>query len=212
MSEVRGLQSLLIRSRGPHQPGSCCPDTLPGPIREFLRQFSDSPQNLIPAVAVPGSPGGSNPSAVGWTEVVAIIDAAAAWQELLVPSIAAARCESARLLVLVLPSETGSSRLDEVRHELQCHDIRTLAAGVRCIETPALLAELLTELLQDTRRPLMLFRSGSVAAAVAAVELLIRGLESGAEACERDAEWHLTIANAPMPQLPTEPSAISQKS
>jgi len=145
------------------------------------------------------------------TDVVAVIDAAAAWQRLLVPCIAAARCEAARLLVLVLPSETGSSRLDEVRHELQCHDIRTLPAGVRCIETPALLPELLTELLQDTVRPLILFRCDSVATAVAAVDLLTRVLGSGAEVGEKHAEWHLTVAQAPIPLQPAEPTTFSQK-
>lgn len=211
MPEARGLQNLLIRPGGPHQPGNFPEHALPGPIADFLHQASGSQQNLIPAVAVPGSPGGSDLAATGLTDVVAIIDAAAAWQELLLPCIAAARCESARLLVLVLPSGTGSSRLDAVRDELQCHDIRTLPAGVRCIEPPTLLAEVLTELLQDARRPLMVFRSGSVAAAVAAVELLMRVLDSRADLCERQTEWHLTVASAPMPLQPTEPVTFSQK-
>lgn len=211
MSAFRGLETLLIRRGCQHLSGCFCPDNLPGPIVNFLQQASDSPQNLITAAAVPGSPVGSSPPAVEWTDVVAIIDAAAAWQELLSPSIAAARCESARLLVLVLHSGTDAGRLDEVRQELQCHDIRTLPAGVRCIATPALLAELLTELLQDTPRPLMLFRSSSVAAAVATVELVMRVLENGVEVCERRTEWLLTVAGAPGPLQPNESTQNSQK-
>ena len=143
--------------------------------------------------------------------MVAMIDATAGWQELLVPCIAAARCESARLLVLVLPSETGSSRLDEVRHELQCHDIRTLPAGVRCVEAPEFLPALLEEVPGDTRRPLIVFRSDSIAAAVAAVELLMPSPNDGAEVCEGRAKWQLTLASVPGQLQSPESSTISQK-
>lgn len=211
MSEARNLQTLLIHPGSPQQPATLPEAALPRQLVDFLQDPSGSSLNLFPAVAVPSLPGGCVPSAVGLTDVVAMIDAAAGWQELLVPCIAAARCESARLLVLVLPSETGSSRLDEVRQELQCHDIRTLPAGVRCIATPALLAELLTELLPATPRPLLVFRSGSVAAAVATVELVMRVLENGVEVCERRTEWLLTVAGALGPLQPKESTQNSQK-
>lgn len=211
MSEARDLQTLHIRPGGPHQPENFREETLPGPIVDFLRQASSSLLVPTPAAAVPGSPGGGAPSAAGFTDVVAMLDAAVAWQELLVPCIAAARCESARLLVLVRPSETGSSRLDEVRHELQCHDIRTLPAGVRCVEAPELLPELLAESLQNSRRPIIVFRSGSTAAAVAAVELLMRSPNDGAEVREGHAKWQLTVASAPGQLQSPESSTISQK-
>lgn len=107
-----------------------------------------------------------------FTDVIAVVDPEHSWQNLLLPAICAARHETARLHVLALPSAIGTSRLQEVRAELQGHDIRTLPSGLRCSELERPLREQLAEMLQETPRPVVLVRNPAGAAAMAAAELL----------------------------------------
>lgn len=130
------------------------------PLDEYLRQ----PTHRL-LFATCGSLG-------GFTDVIILIDAADFWQDLLLPAIATARTASARLLVLVSPSQDGSRRLDAVRSELQCHDIRTLPSGILCVELPDPAQESLAEFLQQAPQPLVFLRSGAVAMTLAATELL----------------------------------------
>ncbi|MEY3174797.1 MAG: hypothetical protein RLZZ436_2711 [Planctomycetota bacterium] len=134
--------------------------------------------------ASPAPDARSEAAAGDFTDVIAVVDPEHSWQSLLLPAICAARHETARLHVLALPSAIGTSRLQEVRAELQGHDIRTLPSGLRCSELERPLREQLAEMLQETPRPVVLVRNPAGAAAMAAAELLGTGHFAGNSAAE----------------------------
>ncbi|MFM7056220.1 MAG: hypothetical protein ACKO2P_04780 [Planctomycetota bacterium] len=130
------------------------------PLREYLRQPAN--RLLYPTRTVSG----------GFPDVIAIAATAHCRSGILVSAIATARTASARLLVLVAPAQDGTSQLEAVRAELQCHDIRTLPAGIRCAELSWPLDESLAEFLRQAPDSLVLLTCESAALAAAATARL----------------------------------------
>lgn len=128
----------------------------------------------------------NRPAPEEFSDVIALVDDADSWPELLPPALSLARRESARLRLLILPSADNNSRVDEVRAELQRHDIRTLPAGVQCTPTQDSLHQTLVDTLQDTPRPLLLLRSAAAEANCDTVSIVVASLLSPTTAAEHD--------------------------
>ncbi|MFM7036563.1 MAG: hypothetical protein ACKO2L_02460 [Planctomycetaceae bacterium] len=127
------------------------------------------------------------PSPVEFSDIIALVDLSDSWPELLPAAISLARRESARLRVLVCPAADGDSRLDEVRGELQCHDIRTLPFGVQCTAAGEPIRQTLADMLQESPWPLvLLLRSPTNETASDTVSVAVASLLAPAPAMEQD--------------------------
>jgi hypothetical protein len=125
------------------------------------------------------------PDPVEFSDVIAIVDPGDSWPELLPAAVSIARRESARLRVVVCPAADNASRLDEVRAELQCHDIRTLPFGVQCTAAAESLSQTLVEILEETPQPLVLLCNPANETTGDAVSIALSSLLSPAPSTEQ---------------------------
>jgi hypothetical protein len=127
-----------------------------------------------------------------FSDVIALVDAADSWQELLTTAMSLARRESARLRLLILPSADNNARLLEVRAELQNLDIRTLPFGVQCTIAADPIENALADTLQETPQPLVLLRTTSAAVVNASVNSAVTNLSSPASFTSVLHDWPST--------------------